>query len=333
MNIRATLACLAVAAQATASDAPRGDAEAQRKAGEAYVRGVKLKDAEHWGDALAAFELADSLVHHPRSTYAIGACELLMAHHTRAREAFARALEDHRTRKFGTLLPQDERQALIFVAQSERALAHVSLRLSPAFAAVMVDGRPLAKRKTTTGSEWIANIEAPGVGKPLDDKEVSLVLDPGLHVFTFSRKGYRDVVRAETFSTGQEATRSYELERLPAVMHISSDRLNAVVTVDGLDVGTAPVSIERPAGHHRVLVRSRGHVPYQVSVTLGPGEQSNLRAALPEEKPNTLTRWWFWVTAGAVVAGVTAATYAVTRPAPSQAPINCGNTGWCASLP
>ncbi len=333
IRLRAMIGCFAVVASAAADDTHRVDADAQRRAGEAYVRGVKLSEEAKWGEAIAAFELADSLVHHPRSTYNIGACERVMSHYTRAREAFTRALEDHRSGKFGSLLPQDEKSAVTYVAESERIVTHLTLRLSPVGVAVMIDGRPLAKRNASSGVEWVANIEVPGIGKPLDGAEARLVLDPGPHVLTFSRRGYRDVVRTETFAPGEDAKRSYELERLPSVMHISSDRLNAVVTVDGLDVGTAPVSIERPAGRHKVLVRSRGYVPYQVSVTLGPGEQSNLRAALPEEKPNILTRWWFWATAGAVVAGVTAGTYVATRPAPLQTPINCGTTGWCAQVP
>jgi hypothetical protein len=331
VGVLVAMTCLTLAVRAGAADVGHLRADDQQRASEAYKRGVALSLQAQWGEALGAFELADSLVHHPQSTYNIGACERVLGHYTRAREYFGRALADHRAGR--ALLPQDEKDARRNADELERLfIARVSLRLSPANVAVTVDGRPLAKRQTDVVTEWVGNLEAPGVGKHLDSLDSLLILDPGAHVFTFSRKGYRDVVRTETFSPGEKASRSYELERLPSVMHISSDRAGAVVTVDDLDVGSTPVSVERPAGRHTVLVRSVGYVPYQASVTLGPGEQSNMRAMLPAVKPSVLSRWWFWATAGAVVAGVTAATYVVTRPEPGQTPTNCGSTGWCVQV-
>jgi hypothetical protein len=159
------------------------------------------------------------------------------------------------------------------------------------------------------------------------------VLDPGAHVFVITREGFTDAVHTETVRPGEKRALELVVERLPAALNVQADRDNAVVTVNRLDVGLAPVRLERPAGNYHVVVRRSGFVPYEVDAFLKPGQKTDIRATLKEEKPSLLSRWWFWTAAGVVVVGAATTTYLLTRPAPERPALDGGGLGWTAKAP
>jgi hypothetical protein len=193
----------------------------------------------------------------------------------------------------------------------ERALGHYT-RARDRFAAALVE----------TG---VAGVREAGRGEPPPAQEFDLLLDPGTHVLTLSRTGYSDILLNRTFGPGARTPLVLELERLPATLHVAANVDATVVTVNGSDVGSAPVDVSRPAGSYRVVVKKEGFVTYEAQVAVRAGEEMNLRATMAEDRALT-KKWWFWTGIAAVVVGGAVATYAFTRPAP---PPDCGNTGVC----
>ena len=295
------------------------------QARELYLQGVELVKAAQWSGALAAFERSAVLRPHATTEFNIGACERAMGRYTSARESFHRALARARTAP-DELAPSLSGEAEGFVAEIDRLIARVRVRLNPSNAAVAVDGRPL--RRAGAAGRWIAGLEQPGPGQRVGAAGFELELNPGAHVITLSRKGYADAVINRSFAPGARAELTLELERLPATLHVSSNVSGALVMVDTRDVGPVPVSVLRPGGNYRVLVSKDGYEPYEAQVMVQAGEQTSLRAQLYAEKTPLTKRWWFWTAAAGVLVGGALATYALTRPDPEPPPYDGGSTGW-----
>jgi len=292
-----------------------------------YARGNELARATQWGEALAAFETSLRMRPHALTLYNIGVCERVLGRATRARERFQKALA--RAESDPTeLAPSLREEAAGFVAEVDRGLARVRVTLSPADAGLAVDGRPLRARTEGDRAVLEAGVEAPGVGKPPPAGTFELELDPGTHVFTVSRTGYRDVVVTRDFPGGRGPALDLVLSHLPATLHVSASQPDALVRVGTVDVGIAPIDVTRPAGTYRIGVTREGYTRVLSDVTLAPGEEANLRAELAVERVPITKRWWFWVSAAGVLATAAVITYAVTRPTPDPAPYDGGSAGW-----
>jgi hypothetical protein len=294
-----------------------------------YGQGLDFVKKAQWSDALASFERSRALRPHAMTTYNIGACERALGRYTKARSTLLRAIQEGKD-SAGQLPPSLVTEAQGYVQEIDRILSRVHVTLDPADAGIAVDGRPLARGDGV----MIAGIEPPGPGVPPPSPTFDLVLDPGAHLVTLTRKGYADVVLNRTTPPGSTGELRLELERLPAVLHVSSSVSGAVVTVNGMDVGTAPVDVQRPAGSYRIVVRKDGFYAYQAQMNVNAGEETDLRAALVEERTPVTKKWWFWAAAGAVVAGAAVGTYYATRtePDPVRPPLDGGSLGWTARV-
>jgi hypothetical protein len=218
-----------------------------------------------------------------------------------------------------------------FLAELDGLLSSASVTLSPPNAAVAVDGRPLAARADgdAQNTVLVAGVRAPGPGEAAPAASFRVVLNPGAHVFTFSRAGFADAVVNRTVAPGQTVDLHLELDRLPATLHVSASETGSIVTVNGVDVGVAPVDVSRPAGAYRVVVVKPGFKKYEQQIDAAPGQELDLVATLPREEKAITSRWWFWTAAGVVVVGVAAGTYALTRTETTrQEPLDGGGLGW-----
>lgn len=332
----ATLAAVAVAPPARAQgagqqpsrEAAPGADDARAKARARYLEGVELVKKAQWADALAAFEASAKLYPHATTTFNIGACERALGRYARARGTLSRALAE--SEAAGGQMPEGlVADAKAFVGEIDRILAHVTVTLQPADAAITVDGRPLAVSEAQGGRpSLIAGTRPPGPGTPPPAPTFELTLDPGAHVLTLARKGYTDAVVNRTFAPGSRSSLSLSLDRLPATLRITASERGALVRVDEVDVGPAPVDVLRPAGSYRVAVGKPGFVAYQAQVAVKPGEEVKLSARLVPEKTSIAEKWWFWTGVAAAVAGGVAITFAATRPEPEPPPFQGGTTGW-----
>ncbi len=310
-----------------AAAAPLHAEEPTDVAAREYGRGNELARATRWAEALGAFEASLAAKPHALTLYNIGVCERVLGRATRAREKLRLAL-DRANANPGELPASIREEVEGFLAEYARILPRVAVTLEPADAALAVDGRPLRERRDGDALVLEAGVEAPGIGKPPPSGRFDLEVDPGSHVLTITRQGYRDVVLTRDFAPGQRGALDLVLARLPATLHVASSVVGAQVRVNGVDVGLAPVDVVRPAGTYHLVVSQKGWVSFTNDVTLGPGEETSLKATLAAERTPITKQWWFWTGAVAVVAAAAVVTWLVVRPAPEPAPYDGGSTGW-----
>lgn len=295
------------------------------QARDAFIAATRLAADLRWSEALERFEASAKLRRHAGTTYNIALCQRALGHYTRAARSFREALA-----RGDELAPSLREDARAVLAEVERVLASLEIRLAPSAARIAIDGRPLSP-----GGEarFVAGLREPGPPESVRRQRFSVVVDPGTHLITLSRPGYADVVRRVDAKPGSKTRLKLELNRLPASLSVLSNRERAAVSIDGVDVGTAPVTLSRPAGTYQVQVRQSGFDSYLTETQLNAGEAVTLRAVLKEEQVALSERWWFWAGIGVLAAGVAVTTYAVTRPEPDRPPLNGGSLGWTVSVP
>ncbi len=325
----ALFAALALGPSMALADAPPAPAPSVRSPDEAtaearalYTQGIDLAKRSQWAEALALFERSSTLRPHPVTTYNVGVCEWSLGRYVRARRSLGRALA--RATPEAELPAAMAKEAEAYVGEIERILVHLSVDLQPADAGIAVDGRPIELE----GRVLFAGLREPGAGEAPPTRAFELVVDPGTRTFTLSRKGFANIVLNRTFAPGTRAPLTLELARLPGTLRIASTESAAAVTVNGIDVGLAPLDLSRPSGAYRVLLRKEGFDPYEARVTLNAGEETRIQAALVATETPITKKWWFWTGAATIIAGGVLLTYAVTRPEAQPPPYERGSTGW-----
>jgi hypothetical protein len=289
-----------------------------------FKQGVESVKEAQWASALSAFERSAALRPHATTTFNIGACERAMGAYTRARASFRRSIEEDSARP-GELAPSLLVEAQGLLREIEQLLAWVQITLEPEDAAVAVDGRPIVAEADGT---FVAGVAPPGPGVSPKVRVFTVRMNPGAHVLTLSRKGFTDAVVNRSVSPGESASMDLRLDRLPATLDVSANVAGAIVTVDGKDLGPAPVSVLRPPGRYQVTVAKDGFDPYETRVEVQAGERSALSAVLTEESTPITKKWWFWTGAAGVVAAGVLTTFLLTRPEPEPPPYDGGSTGW-----
>lgn len=303
-------------------DDPRVD-DVTAQARDEFLKGIAAVKASQWSEALQHFEKAHSIKPSPVALFNIGYCQRALGRYVVAKASFERALEN------ADQMPQAQaEEARTFVAELDEQLARVRIVLDPPTTKLAVDGRPLVPLKEGDHKLLVAGVAPSGEGTTPKLATFEVIIDPGAHLFTASFPGHANVLLNKSIEAKSRVEIPIKLSELPASIHVESDQARAVVTIDGRDVGLAPVEIARPAGKYRVQVLKRGFVTYEATLTLTPGQKANLSARLTQEREPITQKWWFWGGAAAVVAGGVTAAYMLSRPDPSPPPYNSGSLGW-----
>jgi hypothetical protein len=303
------------------------------RARELFARGASLVQTAQWAEALGAFEESSRLRPHPITTYNIGACQRALGRYTLARAKLERALDGEPG--IPAKLPESLRaEAKAYLAEIERVLVQVDLTISPRDASLAIDGRPLEVVDRADGRRVVvAGLRSAGRGEVLANASVELVLDPGTHLITLSRKGFSDQLVTRTFKPGMRQKLVLNMDKLPAKLRVSSNEARSRVRIDQMDVGYTPVEVERPTGAYSVSVEKPGFVSYETTIKVNPGEAADIKARL---SPTPVTqKWWFWTLTAVVVTGAVVGTYFATRsdPAPERPPLDGGGLGWTVEVP
>jgi hypothetical protein len=297
-----------------------------------FLKGTALVRDAQWAEALAAFERSAAIKSHPATTYNIAACQRSMGQYTKARGTLEHALAEDKAAG-GVLAPDVVREIGELERDLDHLLARATITLKPETASIAVDGRPLEVVDADTHHPVLAaGVRAVGPGEPPPTATFDVVVDPGTHVITVSRKGFTDAVVNQTFLPGAVVAVPLELSQLPAVLHVAADQERAIVTVNGMDVGEAPVDVRRSAGTYVVRVRKDGYLPYETRVAVAAGDEPVLRATLPVRKPPLTEKWWFWTAAGVGVTGAVLGVYVATRPEPTRPAVDGGSLGWAKPI-
>jgi hypothetical protein len=208
------LAAARVGAQTPAQEEPSNDPQVV-EARTAFREGTSLARQAQWGEALLAFERSARLRPHTFTTYNLGYCERALGRYTRARKFLAKALAENEARGGTALSADTAADAKKYLAELDQRLARATITLTPADAAVSVDGRPLETvAADRTPPVLAAGTRDLGPGEIPAASQFELLIDPGAHVFTVSRPGSSDVVVSRSFSAG--AKPSLDLKITPA---------------------------------------------------------------------------------------------------------------------
>ncbi|HEX4406063.1 MAG TPA: PEGA domain-containing protein, partial [Polyangia bacterium] len=163
-------------------------------------------------------------------------------------------------------------------------------------------------------------------------------LAAGSHVVEASAPDHVADKRTLTVVAGTPQTVALTLAPVPRTGHarVQATQLGARVTIDGKDVGPAPVEAELLAGGHTVDVTAPGFAPDRLELVVAVGQSRTVTVTLePPRAPASTTtgpaifhRWWFWAAVGGVAAA-TAATI-VLWPAKTESPLT-GSLGTASS--
>lgn len=315
---------------AAAADPPPDPAVQQAR--DLFKEGTELAKKTEWAEALHSFESSAALRRHAITTYNIGVCQRALGQYTKARDTLQKALDQSASHS-GELPTSLATEAKGYLTELDGLLVHVDVTVNPADAKIAVDGRPLQAEGSTTPPTLIAGLAAPGAAAVLPTDHVTVVIAPGTHLFTLSRTGFGDVVINKTFRPGEKTALALSADALPATIHVSSNLDGSAVSLNGLDVGIAPVELTRPSGIYTLLVRREGYVEYKTQIKAEPGGAFKLSAELTPVTTPITKRWWFWTGAGVIVVTAVLVTFFATRPSAERPPVNGGGLNWALQVP
>jgi hypothetical protein len=291
---------------------------------QAFVHGVELSRNEQWGEALSAFQEAATARDAPIVEFNIAYCERALGSYVMARRTLQRVLRDPTG-----LAPTQLDDAKTYLTEADRLLVHLDVSLDPPSAVLTIDGRPLTAEEGSPDTFVLAQGTA-AEARALDKAHLAVLLDPGAHVFQAARAGHEDVVVSRSYKPGDHASLDLHLDTLPATIAIRSEPANAIVQIDGREVGPAPLEFQRQAGTYKLEVSLPRFEAYKATLDLKAGQRADLTAKLNPYREALTERWWFWTGAAALVAGGVVLTYVLTRPAPQPPPYDGGTAGWVA---
>jgi hypothetical protein len=307
------LLCLALTAIGGAASAQQSPEEQARGA---FQRGVAAMQRRQFADAIAEFELSYGLVPRCSTQFNLAVALEEMRRYADSLSTLARYQSDCAA----NLPAQNAAYLLDALPRLHARVGTLTLRLQPpgAVSSVVIDNRHRA--------DWSGD----------------LALDPGPHtVLIRTRDG--QVIRREvsvvegsrdaiTLTLGAPAPPPAALAPDPYApapaaapargegLRIDSPIARARVTVDGQELGEAPVTPSLTTGRHQVEVQADGFRPARLALLVRDGAVTRVSPRLEREEASRgdgafYTRWWFWtLVGGAVVAGGAALAYTLTRP-------------------
>ncbi len=330
----AVIGAAAAASRSAIADEPPKDTvvspEAAASARDAFREGAKAIDRAEWDTAIGFFEKSRALSPHALTTYNIGVCQRYIGRFTQARQTLEDALayaKDH-----GGMAPAFIEQADVYIHEIEGKLARVVVTVSPKTTKLAIDGRPLVPSKGRSGA-FVAGLAPAGSATSAPDGRFEILVDPRpATVFTFSLEGHDTIDQRLDLKQSAKEELTLSMTEQPARIRIAANVKGAIVRVDNVDVGIAPVSISRPPGARRVTVISEGYVPYETKLDLKAGQDLPIDALLEQERVPLTKKWWFWTGSAVLLTGVGVLTYFLVRPAPERPREDPGGLGWIAEV-
>jgi hypothetical protein len=211
-------------------------------------------DGDHAG-ALVKFQSAFDQSKDSRLLWNMAACEKNLRHYAKVM-----ALVDRYLKEGGALLTeQDRRDAKDLLGAIESFTAALTLDVSEAGAEVSIDDEVVG---TTP------------LGKPT-------IVDLGVRRIKIKKEGFREATLSVPIGGSKEVTQNVKLEREvhegKLTVHSAPD---AVISLDGKDVGTGSFDGTVPSGGHTLRVTAPSMRPYQTEVVIADNETRTVDVAL-----------------------------------------------------
>jgi len=276
-----------VRVEPSVATAPDPSVEARAR----FMAGAEHFDAERFDAAAAEFERSFALREVPVVLFNLAQCYRRLLRNDDAIDAFRRYLAIGGA----SVAPERRRGVEQEIAALEAQTGTVTLEIREPGARVSVDGRPvgtapIAPLRLASGHRAL-RIEADGFVTVEDELVVV----------------GRETRRVEVRLARVESAATLRLDVVPS---------EAVMFVDGLDVGSDRTERRVTSGGHVIEARLDGYVPYLASVELADRQSLELHLRLETTRsPEITEQWWFWTTLGVVIAGgVVAGVLIATNP-------------------
>lgn len=264
-----------------------------------FEQGMRLVEAERWGEALEFFRRSRALAERPSTVFNTGSVLVRlgrMAEAIETLEAFLRMSD-------AAANAAERAEAQRLLGEARLAQGHLALALNVADAEVFVDAAVVS-----------------GSG----DRR-ALLLDPGTHTLRIVAAGHAEETRSVSALPGQSQSLTVTLRALPTRLLLALAPASVEVTLDGAARGLARTFDVAP-GAHALRLSATGYLSIERRVDVAPGQSLTLDLALSRRPATSLTASpWFWTTLGVVVVG--AAVAAAIVAVPTQLDPYGGSTG------
>jgi tetratricopeptide (TPR) repeat protein len=142
---------------------------------------------------------------------------------------------------------------------------------------------------TGTGSRLTLSSVPGGATVSVDGKDVGITpwsgeIRPGNHKIQVSAKGFVKEERIVQVQPSRDSDVTFALNREPGPgkLHIETEPPEAVVSVDGQQLGTSPMTGDVAPGEHVLEVALEGYKTIQQQLAIAPGQQLSLKLALQQ---------------------------------------------------
>lgn len=247
-----TIAMLFAMLFATMAAAPMAHAD-DATARQHFRRGVDLYDKKHYEAALESFRAAYAEKPAPGIKQNIALSLKGLGRSVEAATSFDEALDEGQA----TLRPDTRASIEAELVQLSKIVATVRIKTISAS-----DKRPVDNVVVTVDGRALSPAE---LRRPIR-------LEPGIHVFAAHAEGLADPPEKKlSFLAGSPVDATFELGAPTGVLTVRASVAEAVVQVDGAEVGRGSWSGKLPAGTHRVTVLAPGHQTTQADVVVSAG--------------------------------------------------------------
>jgi PEGA domain len=246
-----------------------------------FRRGVELIGSERWAEAITELRRAQELRVTPAVMYNLG---LALRAVGRNREAMA-AFREYARLAGASSTPELAARVDAYVQELREGLGHIVLEVEPPSARVQIDGDAARANE-------------------------SVEVDPGRHVIVAEAEGFAPENR--TVEVARGAPSMVLLRMVPLVLSshviVRADPSNALVRIDGQNVGFGNIEETVRPGTHTLEVSAEGYYRFRRSFEALAGQSQTLRANLSNSR-GVAESPWFWLGLGALAAGGGVAAY------------------------
>ena len=271
--------CLLLLLCSTAAADDREDRETARRE---FAAGQAADRRKAYEEAIEHYMRANDLVPHPFAMYNIAVDFERLGRLREAATWYERYLDNSSTKE------ADRERVNRHLITLRNKPARVEVLSKPDGARVIVNGVPVGAtpyRTELDGGFYNVTVQK---GNERDSKEVTIEYgEPVKLEFAFSAAV--QTVPATTNAAGPSAAdirKPRPVQGAAGVLLVRGEPFGAIVSVDGMPIGTVPMSVALAPGQHVVRVTANGYAPYEQPVQITAHDRTPIEVRLPRALDN-----------------------------------------------